>query len=226
MTTGNVTLLKLRRPWPWLVAAAIAGFALFVGLYAKSLTLRPFAAADIVRLLASLGVIALLVERTIEVSIGAWRGKITDRLFSAAESAKLALISAPTNITLHETVAVKQAELADYRAETRKVALRAAVLLGLLVAATGLRTIETLVAPVTAPPIGMAPGLFRILDLLMTAAIIGGGSESIHRMISTVMTYLDSVSKAVRAGAIDTVGPNMLVPALGVPPVTPGPPKT
>jgi hypothetical protein len=136
--TFNWRHLTLKRLWPWFVAAAIAGFALFVGLYAKSLTLRAFAAADILRLLGSLAVVALLVERTIEVSIGAWRGKVTDRLFSAAESAKLALISAPTNITLHETVAVRQADLADYRAETRKLALRAAVLLGLLVAATGL----------------------------------------------------------------------------------------
>src|SRR5262245_34664122 len=93
--------------WLWIVSVALGGFALAIGLYAKSITLRPFAAADVLRLLGSLGVVALLIERTIEVSIGVWRGKVTDRLFSAAESAKLALISEPANVTLHETVAVK-----------------------------------------------------------------------------------------------------------------------
>jgi hypothetical protein len=213
----------LRRQWPWLVAAVIAGVALVMGLDGTSLTLRPFAGADILRLLGSIGVVALLVERTIEVSIGVWRGKVTDRLFSAAESAKLALISAPANVMLHETVAVKQGELATYRAETRKVALRAAVLLGLLVAATGFRTLETMVVPTTSAD--LASSLFRILDLLMTAAIIGGGSEPIHRMVSTVTTYLDSVSRAVRAGETGPVAPSVLVPAMGVPPVTPGPPR-
>lgn len=219
-----MTILSwLGRQWPWLVAAAIAGLALSVGLYSKSLSLRPFSGADILRLLGSLGVVALLVERTIEVFIGVWRGKVTDRLFAAAESAKLALIAAPANVTLHETVAVKQGELIDYRAETRKVALRAAVVLGLVVAAAGFRTLETLVVPAAGSD--LASGLFRILDLLMTAAMIGGGSEPIHRMIATVTTYLDSVSKAVRAGDPGAGVPGVLVPAVVVPPVTPGPPK-
>jgi hypothetical protein len=213
----------LRRQWPWLLAAALAGFALFVGLYSKSLNLRPFAGIDILRLLGSLGLVALLVERTIEVSIGVWRGTVTDRLFSAAESAKLALISAPANVTLYETVAIRRSELTGYRAETRKVAVRAAVLLGLLVAATGFRTIETIVVPAAATD--LPTRLFRLLDLLMTAAIIGGGSVPIHRMISTLTTYLDSVSRAARTGVTGAVAPNVLVPALGVPPVTPGPPK-
>jgi hypothetical protein len=220
MTTPPSTLL---RQWPWVVAAAFAGFGLYVGVYGSSLTLRPFAGADVLRLLGSVGVVALLVERTIEVSVGAWRGKVTDRLFSAAESAKLALISAPANVTLHETVAMRQGELADYRSDTRKVALRAAVLLGLLVAAAGFRTIETLVVP--AAGTGIAAALFRVLDLLMTAAIIGGGSEPIHRMISTVTTYLDSVSTAARVGETGAIATNVVVPALGVPPVTPGPPR-
>jgi hypothetical protein len=213
----------LGRHWLLAVGGALGAFALYLGLYSQSLTLRPFAGADVLRLLGSLGVVALLVERTIEVSIGAWRGKVTDRLFSAAESAKLAMISAPANPTLHETVMLKQTELADYRAETRKLALRAAILLGLLVAAAGFRTMETLVVPVTAA--GPVPGLFRILDLLMTAAIIGGGSEPIHRMISMVTNYLDSIGRTVRAGETGGLTPNMLVAAAGVPAVTPGPPK-
>jgi hypothetical protein len=213
---------SLRRAWPWLAFLAVAAFALYIGTFlGTSLTFKPFSAADLLRLLGSLAVVALLVERTIEVSVGAWRGKVTDRLLSSAESAKLALISAPANIALHETVVAKEAELVDYRAETKKLALRVAVLLGLLVAATGFRTIETLVTSIGT---GFTGGLFRLLDLVMTGTVIGGGSEAIHRMISTATTYLDATTRVVRGREPETVIPSLIGPGMRIPPVAPGPP--
>lgn len=210
-----------QRTWPWAASASIGIFSLYVGFISTPLTFKPFSAEDILRLLGSLAVIALLVERTIEVSIGAWRGKVSDRLFSAAESAKLALVSAPASITLHETVVANESELIEYRSETKKLALRTGVLLGLLVAATGLRTMESLV---TAIGEGANASLFRLLDVVMTAAVIGGGSEAIHRMVSTVTTYLDATTQAVRKRETTSAVSSPIGLGIRIPPVTPGPP--
>jgi hypothetical protein len=158
----------------WLLSGAlvlVATLAVWIGLHGMSLTFKSFSAADILRLLASLGVVALFVERTIEVFVGAWRGEVTEKLFSAAESAKLALISAPFSITLYETAALRDLQLTDYRARTKTLALRTAVVMGLVVAATGFRTLETLVIP---PVSGASSPIFRLMDLAITSAAIGG----------------------------------------------------
>jgi hypothetical protein len=199
---------------------AVAAIAIWIGLFGLSLSFKPFTTADVARLLGILALVALFVERTIEVSVGAWRGQVTERLFSAAESAKVALISAPSNVTLHETVAVRNAQLVDYRAQTKGFALRAGLALGLLVAATGFRTLETLV---TSSGPGAAGALFRLLDLVMTAATIGGGSEAVHKMMSTITTYLDAASGQFRAREVEARSTAPVSLAV-VPPLTAGPP--
>jgi hypothetical protein len=200
------------------VAAAAAAF--WFGIRVVPTAIRPFETSNILELLATLAIIALFVERTIEVTIGAWRGKTAEKLFSTAENARLALISAPSNLAYRETVTITDAALRNHRADTRKAALRAAVVLGLLVAAAGVRTLEVLLVLPATP---RAAGLFRLLDLLMTGAAIGGGSEPIHKMMSAVTTYLDAVGNQFKARAAEA-GRSMQAPIAAVPPVTPGPP--
>lgn len=203
-----------------LAFAAAAAAAFWFGVRIVPTQIRPFETSNIMELLATLAIIALFVERTIEVTIGAWRGQVAEKLFSTAESARLALVSAPSNLVLRETVASVDAALVSHRAETKKAALRAAVVLGMLVAATGVRSLEVLLALPNTP---RAAGLFRLLDLLITGAAIGGGSEPIHKMMSAVTTYLDAIGNQFRARAAEA-GRSMQVPVLPLPPVTPGPP--
>lgn len=204
----------------WIGFGAVAVVALWIGLFGTTLTFKPFTTGDVLRLLGSLALVALFVERTIEVSVGAWRGEVAEKLFSAAESAKLALLSAPASAVIRTNAAAAGEQLIDYRMKTKALALRAAVVMGLLVAAAGFRTLEGLVTP---PGAGTTKVLFRLLDLVMTAATIGGGSEAVHRMISTATTYLDAASGQARARELATRS-TIPTPFPALPPLTPGSP--
>ena len=56
---------------------------------------NPNVAGAVLQLLGTYGVLALVVERTLEVFIGAWRGRVTGQLFVAVESAQRRLEAAP-----------------------------------------------------------------------------------------------------------------------------------
>src|SRR5690606_5674967 len=95
--------------------------------------------ADFLKVLATIAILAAFVERTIEVTIGAWRGQVADQLRATAESARAALVANPANLALHQTVSMVDQELVDHRAGTRKAALRVAVVMGMAIAAAGAR---------------------------------------------------------------------------------------
>jgi hypothetical protein len=209
--------------WVWASLALLAALALYVGLSRGGLTPKPFDGSHLLGLLTSLGFLALLVERTIEVTIGAARGETTAQLQAAAENAKLARASMSTSIAAHEVAEFRQAELIRFRAGTKSLALRVAVLLGLFVSAVGFRTLDQLVIATELETQSM---LFRTLDVLMTAAVIGGGSDAIHRMISTITTYLDAVAQSARSRGSGAASPSPPVPILGIPPLSPGPPES
>lgn len=128
--------------------AVVLGSVL-IGLRVEALELKPSVAKAALQLLGTYGVLALVVERTLEVFISAWRGQVTTKLFVAVESARRRLEAAPHSFSRQQTVEENERALTEYRFQTQRVALRAGVILGLLISAAGLRTRDLFV---TTPP--------------------------------------------------------------------------
>jgi hypothetical protein len=206
-----------------IVGVVVAVVAIMIGFNVGVLERKPFDLASVLRLLGTYGVIALVVERTLEVFISAWRGQVTGQLFSAVESARRRLEAAPHSFGLQQAAAERDRALADYRGTTQRIALRAGVVLGLLIAATGIRTLDLFVAVQT----DFAPRLlYTLLDVVVTAGMIGGGSDAVHKLMSAVTRFLDATrSAAPRSAARDAIAaPTPNSPE--IPPLTPGPPRT
>lgn len=206
-----------------LVCVLGAVVAIMIGFNVGILERKPVDLGAVLRLLGTYGVLALVVERTLEVFISAWRGQVTGQLFSAVESARRRLEAAPHSFGLQQAAAETDRALVDYRGTTQRIALRAGVVLGLLIAATGIRTLDLFVAV----PTDVAPLLlYTLLDLVVTAGMIGGGSDAVHKLMSAVTGFLDATrSAALRSAARD--GTAQLSPnSPEVPPLTPGPPRT
>lgn len=205
------------------VCAVGAVATIAIGFNVAVLERKPFDLAAVLRLLGTYGVLALVVERTLEVFISAWRGQMTGQLFSALESARRRLEAAPHSFGLQQAAAETDRALADYRATTQRIALRAGVVLGLLIAATGIRTLDLFVA---VPTDVLALPLYTLLDLVVTAGMIGGGSDAVHKLMSAVTRFLDATrSAAPRSAARDAIA--ALTPnSPEIPPLTPGPPRT
>jgi hypothetical protein len=224
---AETTLARWRPLWITLGSLSIVGLV-WVGLAAPALSLKPFSAPDVARLLATYATLALFVERTLEVFVAAQRGHTTDKLAVAAMATQRALRAAPTHSAAFTAAARTTEQLVGYRAETRVIVLRAGLGAGLLLAAAGFRTLETFVSPPAADP--LAPSvLYRILDLLITGGIIGGGSEAVHRMMTVLTSRLDPAARMLRDDGARR-GPVSVPPPFGevplAPPITPGPPPT
>jgi hypothetical protein len=205
------------------ICAVAAMVAIAIGFSVGILERKPFDLAAVLRLLGTYGVLALVVERTLEVFISAWRGQVTGQLFSAVESAWRRLEAAPHSFGLQQAAAETVSALADYRGTTQRIALHAGVVLGLLIAATGIRTLDLFVAM----PADVAPLLlYTLLDLVLTAGMIGGGSDAVHKLMSAVTGFLDATRNAAqRSAAQDGTAP--LTPSSPeIPRLSPGPPRT
>lgn len=209
-------------PWVgWLAFAALILGTVAIGLQVGALERKPDVASVALKLLGTYGVIALVVERTLEVFISAWRGKVTSQLFVAVESARRRLEAAPHVFSRQQAVEEHERSLTDYRVQTQRIALRAGVVLGLLISAIGVRTLDIFVAM---PPSGSLPHfLFTVIDLTVTAGMIGGGSDAVHKLMKAVTGFLDATRSA--QAKLTTGDPGALRTPTDIPSVTPGPPQ-
>lgn len=204
----------------WLAFAAFILATIAVGLQVGALKRQPDVASAALKLLGTYGVIALVVERTLEVFVSAWRGKVTSQLFVTVESARRRLEAAPHVFSRQQTVEEHERSLTDYRVQTQRIALRAGVVLGLLISAIGVRTLDIFVAM---PSAGLPLVLFTIVDLALTAGMIGGGSDAVHKLMKAVTGFLDATRSA--QAKLSTSDPGALRTPTDIPAVTPGPPQ-
>jgi len=154
------------------------------------LRFAPITTAQLMSILMPLLVISLFLERAVEVLVNAWRQGGRDRLELALEAQRDQ--GEPTTALRHE--------LSAYRDGTRCAALLTSMVAGVLLAALGLRSLELLVDAdmLAAFPAWQQTSLAAI-DIVITGALLAGGADGIHKIISTFTTFLDVSSKRLRA---------------------------
>lgn len=154
-------------------AAVPVVIVLIIILDPKVVPLNTDAARDIGQTLLLLMFIALIVERALEAIISAWRGPGKQRL-------------KPT--TAEES---PSPEYLSYTHATRIIVLALALLLGLLIAAVGIRVIEPIVDSTALEKLGNQDRWFRSIDVLLTGGVIAGGSEGIHKIAKVFDRLMD-----------------------------------
>ena len=143
---------------------------------------RPFLTA--LMQLGILYIIALFVERSLEVLLKAWRqgGKMR--------------IEAKVRAADEDGRAAAETELRVYRAGTQRRALLAGLTLGLMVSLAGVR----LLGPIfdLAASSSLQQALFRFTDIILTAGLIAGGSAAIHELMALIDDLLRARRKRAR----------------------------
>ena len=104
------------------------------------------------------------------------------RLDEAAKAAP----AVPLNL---DALHAAQKNLADYRAETKEVALCVGFVLGIAVSLAGIRAFASIVDTVPA-----GNWLFSTVDVLVTGAVLAGGSEGVHQMVNVFSNFLASLA--------------------------------
>lgn len=136
--------------------------------------------------LGILYIVALFVERSLEVFIKAWRQGVKSRLEEEARSAK------------DEAKPGAEKALEEYRAGTQRRALLVGLTLGILVSLSGVR----LLGPIFEIGIGAAwsfqQAVFQFTDIVVTAGLIAGGSATIHELMALIDDFLKTSRKRAK----------------------------
>lgn len=138
-------------------------------------------------------IFALLIERTVEVFLSIWRSEESYKLQAVVQR----LIdgnTAPSDAALKKA----QEDLIKYKTQTQRWALPSSFILGLLLASFGVRIIDqfVVIADVhAANALGESQlWWFHIADIVLTAALLAGGADPIHKLMDAFRKFMEASS--------------------------------
>ena len=136
--------------------------------------------------LGILYIVALFVERSLEVFIKAWRQGGKSRLEEAAR--------------LADEGAKAEAEnaLEEYRAGTQRRALLVGLTLGIMVSLSGVRLLGPIFEFGVAAEWSFQQAVFQFTDIVVTAGLIAGGSATIHELMALIDEFLKTSRKRAK----------------------------
>jgi hypothetical protein len=161
----------------------------------QSVQFWEFKQEDIVRLFTQLILVALIIERALEVILTPWRGPEAERMRAAMQHpAQPGIQAAQANLERSKL------DLADFKSKTKNLAFKVSFVLGVVVASFGIRTLAPLVEP---NAFGKLPHLqqvgFAALDVLLTGALLSGGADGLHQVLSLFLDYVGKTRDRVQA---------------------------
>ena len=138
--------------------------------------------------LGILYIVALFVERALEVLLKAWRqgGKIRLREEIAANEGDDA------------AKAASERKLDEYRTGTQRRALLGGLTLGILVSLSGVRLLGPIFQFDASDGWTFQMGVFQFTDIIITAGLIAGGSATIHELMALVDDFLRASRKRAK----------------------------
>jgi hypothetical protein len=161
--------------------------------------LKPDAVQQTFVFLGILIAVSLFMERSLEVFLTTWRAYESELLgheISIVENQIKALEECKENDKINK----KNEELEElkntwkqYKDNTRKIALWAALLSGIAISLAGFRVLgNCLSVPL---PHGVQKNLFDTIDIFLTGGMIAGGSDGLHKIFEIYNTFM-AASKA------------------------------
>jgi hypothetical protein len=148
-------------------------------------------------LLGILFSVAVLVERATEVVIGVFREEDGDERDAKLKARKAVAANAkPEDLAqAQRDVELAQKECDAFTAGTKQLAMSTGFVMGVLVAFAGVRALHTLIKVGTAAAPATPTGRwFAVVDILVTGAVVAGGSDGIHQMANVFGSFMDAVN--------------------------------
>jgi len=181
-----------------------AALLIIVGCPVVTLWLKPglvrfgqFSAGEFVQLLTPLVLVALFIERALEVFLTPWRAKGSAIISTAVKShaARVAAKEGAAQPALEKA----QTDLMQYKSETQKIAFLASLALGIVIASLGVRGLELFVDPAVFAQLSpYQRGAFQAADVLLTGALLGGGSDALHKLVSVFTNFMETTAKKAK----------------------------
>lgn len=183
---------------------------LYVLIPIAPLTFQVLSFDVVIRRLSVLIIVALFLERALEVYKLSYFSQRKERLTIKVEQHQLELNALLLTSSEDEPKRDALQEIKDrlFEAEenlqahqdyTRQRILQIAIVFALLLSAVGLRSLEGIVQYPETETISeiFRLYLFRILDISLTAGLIAGGSEGLHSIIKKLYSFFPDASRQV-----------------------------
>lgn len=140
--------------------------------------------------LLPLMLIALFIERAVEVVISPWRDSNATRLKNTLKTAQ---VTAGAVLTQQAA----QDSLDEYRGKTRQYAFLLLLCFGLAAAMAGVRAIQPLYTVTVQSPGENQGSVFGAVDVVVTALMLAGGANGIHSIMSMFLSYIDTTTDRI-----------------------------
>jgi hypothetical protein len=180
----------------WTLAAASLLTATAVAfLNPISVVFRTFNVTEFVQSMMPLVMFALFIERVLEVFLTSWRAHRTSELKEQAAFARSKSSKQASRLPDEEAYR-------EYRSQTQRIAFFAGTTLGVVVAALGIRVLELSVdAAAFASLPHVQQRMVRTTDVLMTGAVLGGGSDALHQLVMVFTNFFQSAAGRAKGSA-------------------------
>lgn len=184
-----------------IVILTIAVVLLAIRFVPKNLPFWQFTMRDIVILLISLSLVALFIERAVEVIIIVSREKgkqeLLNNISSEKRKSELRAKKGAREMTAKEEEAINKHD--NYSTDTKTIAMPTAFAIGIIISALGFRALQPLVDPAVFKTLGSAQkALFIGIDTLITGALLGGGSKGMHEIVETFLNWVQIRRKILK----------------------------
>jgi len=197
---------------PWLLIAAALSLPLW--LTPEPVVFKDFGTTEVAQLLTSLLLVALFLERALEVFVTTWRGPGAaelDRQVRQCADQKAQLEQRPeaqrealqsARDAAMAALEHAEQEKSQYKSQTQRIALWSGLTLGLLISAAGLRTLQALVDPEALSRLPKTQVVvFHLVDVLLTGGLIAGGSEGIHKLTQVYSNFMEATAQRAKGEA-------------------------
>jgi hypothetical protein len=193
--------MKFVQKYPWTTIYLSVGLVLmaiyvFWGVKVKPLLFNPVDADVVIDLLTPLFVISLFIERAQEVFVTSWREPERKRLDIAFETTE----PAKPIKTAVEKAATDEAKLAlaEYETGTQRRSFLLGCGIAIIISIVGVRALQPLLTTESLAVDGWQLPFFNLLDVMLTGAVLGGGADGIHKLVSVVTEFLDKTRDVIK----------------------------
>ena len=180
---------------PWMLIGLAVGVACLAAPW-PVLRFAKLESGDFASRLAALFLFALLIERTVEVFLTIWRAEDANK-----KQAEVQRLLSTGKDAMDPAVKSAQDALIEYRAETLRWAFPFSFFLGLLMASLGVRLVDQFIDKMPPQPGPTQLWWFHVADIVLTAALLAGGADPIHKVMDAFRKFMEA-SSAKASGTV------------------------
>ncbi len=152
------------------------------------------------QILGTLLMMSAVLERALDVLLSIPRAEDSEKLRAAVDEQQRIVDEAqkqntPVPQDMINALEKAKAVRAEFRAKTMRLAMVGGLVVGVVVSAIGFRVLQTLIDTTSLDELGrLQRSAFDFVDIVLTGAVLAGGSDGIHKLIEVYRRFTEKGS--------------------------------